>query len=62
MVLKRVRQHLNQCGFFVPSQRIPYIEDPIREITEGIEILRNLGIYIHRLPVLGVSQQSIKNY
>ncbi len=43
----------DQCGFFVPSQRIPYIEDPIREITEGIEILRNLGIYIHRLPVLG---------
>ncbi len=43
----------DQCGFFVPNQRIPYIEDPIKEITEGIGILKDLGIYIHRFPVLG---------
>ena len=24
----------NQCGFFIPNQRIPYIEDSIKEITE----------------------------
>ncbi len=43
----------DQCGFFVPNQRIPNIEDPIKEITEGIGILKDLGIYIHRFPVLG---------
>lgn len=43
----------NQCGFFIPNQRIPYIEDPIKEITDGIKILKNLGISIHRFPILG---------
>ncbi|MHA1149209.1 MAG: hypothetical protein ACTSR8_13300 [Promethearchaeota archaeon] len=42
-----------QCGFFVPNQRIPYIDDPIKEITNGIKILKDLGITIHRFPILG---------
>ena len=43
----------NQCGFFVPNQRIPYINDPITEITDSIKILKQHNIFIHRLPVLG---------
>ena len=42
-----------QCGFFVPNQIIPYIKEPIKEITDGIRILKDLGIFIHRLPILG---------
>ncbi len=43
----------DQCGFFVPNQRQPYIRDPVIEITECIKILKQLNIYIHKFPILG---------
>lgn len=43
----------NECGFYIPHQIQPFLTDPIEEITYGIEILKDLKIFIEILVVTG---------